>query len=60
LTWSQDRDEAVRTDAEPELVGKIALDAGIALVELRAAGGDGLEAMFFDLTSTTQREGIPA
>jgi len=49
-------DGAVRTDADPALVGKIALTAGIALSELRAADGAGLEEMFLDLTADTQRE----
>jgi ABC-2 type transport system ATP-binding protein len=53
-------DGRLRTDAHPELVGRIALDAGIALLELRAAEGAGLEAMFFELTSDTQREGAVA
>jgi ABC-2 type transport system ATP-binding protein len=60
VTCSPSGDGRLRTDADPELVGKIALDAGIALVELRAAEGAGLEAMFFELTSDTQREGVPA
>ena len=57
---SSSGDGRLRTDADAELVGKIALDAGIALVELRAAEGAGLEAMFFELTSDTQREGAMA
>src|SRR5690606_4607772 len=35
-------DGAVRTDADPAAVGQIALDAGIALTELRPADGAGL------------------
>ena len=31
-------DGALRTDADPTLVGKVALEAGVALTELRAAG----------------------
>lgn len=53
-------DGALRTDAEPALVGKIALDAGVALTELRAADGAGLEEMFLELTADTQREGVAA
>lgn len=39
-----------------EEVGRAALAAGVALVELRPAGGAGLEEMFLELTSSTQRE----
>lgn len=53
-------DGALRTDADPSLVGKIALDAGVALTELRAADGAGLEEMFLELTADTQREGVAA
>lgn len=51
-------DGALRTEAEAALVGKVALEAGVALTELRAAQGAGLEEMFLELTSATQREGI--
>ena len=47
---------ALRADADPEQVGRIALDAGIALAELRAADGAGLEEMFLQLTAENQRE----
>ena len=53
-------DGSVRTDADPALVGVVALDAGIALTELRSAEGAGLEDMFLSLTSGTQREGVAA
>jgi ABC-2 type transport system ATP-binding protein len=53
-------DGTVRTPADPELVGKVALAAGVALVELRTADGAGLEEMFLELTSDTQREGVVA
>jgi ABC-2 type transport system ATP-binding protein len=53
-------DGALRTDADPTLVGTVALQAGVALSELRAAEGAGLEEMFLELTSATQREGVPA
>ncbi|HEX8094160.1 ABC transporter ATP-binding protein [Jatrophihabitans sp.] len=51
---------ALRTDADPALVGTVALKAGIALTELRPADGAGLEEMFLELTATTQREGAAA
>ncbi len=53
-------DGGLRTSAHPELVGKMALTAGVALVELRTADGAGLEEMFLELTADTQREGVPA
>ena len=51
---------ALRVEAEPELVGQLARAADVALVELRAADGAGLEEMFLDLTSDTSREGVAA
>jgi ABC-2 type transport system ATP-binding protein len=53
-------DDALRAEADPELVGKVALAAGIALTELRAAEGAGLEEMFLELTAETSREGAAA
>jgi ABC-2 type transport system ATP-binding protein len=50
----------VHTDAEPALVGRVALHAGVALTELRSADGAGLEEMFLELTAETQREGVAA
>jgi ABC-2 type transport system ATP-binding protein len=51
VTW----DAALRTDAPPSRVGEVALAAGVALTELRAADG-GLEETFLKLTADTQRE----
>ena len=48
---------ALRVDADPELVGRIAHQAGVPLIELRDAEGAGLEEMFLELTADTQREG---
>jgi ABC-2 type transport system ATP-binding protein len=53
-------DGGLRTDAEPELVGKTALTQGVPLTELRTADGAGLEDMFLELTADTQREGVVA
>ena len=53
-------ENALRTDADPELIGKIALQAGVPLLELRSADGAGLEEMFLELTAETQREGAAA
>jgi ABC-2 type transport system ATP-binding protein len=60
LAVSPTGDGALRTDADPALVGTVALKAGIALTELRPAAGAGLEEMFLQLTADTQREGAPA
>ena len=40
--------------------GGSAFEAGVALTELRAADGGGLEEMFLELTADTQREGTAA
>jgi ABC-2 type transport system ATP-binding protein len=53
-------DGAIRTDADPATVGGVALRAGVALSELRAADGAGLEEMFLELTATSSREGVAA
>jgi ABC-2 type transport system ATP-binding protein len=50
----------VRVDADPELVGRLATDARIPLIELRPAETAGLEEMFLELTADTQREGAAA
>jgi ABC-2 type transport system ATP-binding protein len=60
LAVSPTGDGALRTDADPALVGTVALKAGIALTELRPAAGAGLEETFLQLTADTQREGAPA
>lgn len=52
-------DGAIRTDADPALVGRVALAAGVPLVELRSADGAGLEEMFLELTAESQRETAP-
>jgi ABC-2 type transport system ATP-binding protein len=52
--------EGLRTDVEAVDVGKAAAAAGVALAELRPADGAGLEELFLELTSDTQRDGSPA
>ncbi len=47
---------ALRVDADPEHVGHLAHEAGLPLLELRAADGAGLEEIFLELTADTQRE----
>jgi ABC-2 type transport system ATP-binding protein len=51
-------DRALRADADPERVGQVAHEAGVALIELRTADGAGLEELFLELTADTQREGL--
>ena len=46
----------VLAEAELASVGKAAFDAGIPLIELRAADGAGLEEMFLALTAQSQRD----
>jgi ABC-2 type transport system ATP-binding protein len=48
-------DGALRADADTAVVGLVARESGLALTELRTAGG-GLEDMFLQLTADTQRE----
>ncbi|WP_134738477.1 ATP-binding cassette domain-containing protein [Nocardioides sp. 503] len=60
LSGSPYADGALRTDADASTIGKVALAAGVALTELRAADGAGLEEMFLELTADTQREGVAA
>ena len=60
VTATPSGDGALRTDADPALVGQVALAAGHALTELRSADGAGLEEMFLELTADTQREGAAA
>ena len=43
-------------DADTEAVGRVAHEAGVALIELRGADGAGLEEMFLELTADTQRD----
>jgi ABC-2 type transport system ATP-binding protein len=59
ITVTTTPDGGVLADAEPDQVGTIANDAGIALRELRADGDSSLEQLFFSLTATggeTHRE----
>src|SRR4051794_5429549 len=60
VTVSVGSDGALRTEASPELVGQVALRAGVALTELKTADGAGLEEMFLELTADTSREGAAA
>ncbi len=48
-------DGAIKTSADPDTVGRVALRSAVPLTELRTAEG-GLEDMFLRLTADTQRE----
>jgi ABC-2 type transport system ATP-binding protein len=56
VTVSPVGEDGLLADADAEHVGKIALAAGIPLIELRPADGAGLEELFLELTAETQRE----
>ncbi|HET7763412.1 MAG TPA: ATP-binding cassette domain-containing protein [Phycicoccus sp.] len=53
-------DSGLRVALDPAEVGRAALDAGIALLELRAGDGGGLEEMFLTLTADSAREEVAA
>jgi ABC-2 type transport system ATP-binding protein len=59
LVTTRTHDGALHTDAEPTVVGLVALESGLALTELRTADG-GLEEMFLALTADAPREGTAA
>jgi ABC-2 type transport system ATP-binding protein len=46
-------------EASAEQAAKLAADAGLVLVEIRESSQGGLEEMFLELTSTTQRDALP-
>jgi ABC-2 type transport system ATP-binding protein len=50
--------EGLRVDAETVEIGRAALESGVVLTDLRSADG-GLEDLFLELTSDTQREIVP-
>jgi ABC-2 type transport system ATP-binding protein len=58
-TAAAGEDGGLHTDADAGTTGRLALAAGVALTELRPAGG-GLEEMFLTLTAGSQREGAAA
>jgi ABC-2 type transport system ATP-binding protein len=59
IATTPSKDGALSTDVDTTLVGMVALEAGIALTELKTADA-GLEDMFLELTATAQREGAAA
>ncbi|GAA4803277.1 ABC transporter ATP-binding protein [Nocardioides caeni] len=60
LTIHASGSDAVRAEADLATVGRVAFGAGVAVTELRAADGAGLEEIFLELTAQTQREGVAA
>ncbi|MGB3604603.1 ABC transporter ATP-binding protein [Gordonia sp. (in: high G+C Gram-positive bacteria)] len=58
FTLRDAEDGGFHVEAEPEQVGRVALDNQVPLIELRAGDNTGLEAMFLQLTAQTQREPI--
>ena len=54
------RGSGLVVDAEPGVVGRIAADERVVLLELRSGGSEGLEEMFLGLTAATSREGDAA
>ena len=46
-------------DVAPEAAAKIAAEAGVVVVEIRESSQGGLEEMFLELTSDSQRDALP-
>jgi ABC-2 type transport system ATP-binding protein len=53
------KDEGFHIERSAEEVAKVAADAGVVLVEIRESSAGGLEEMFLELTSETQRDALP-
>jgi ABC-2 type transport system ATP-binding protein len=51
LTGTTSTDGGVLVQSDAETIGRAAADAGLVLLELRPAGGGGLEQMFLTLTA---------
>lgn len=51
--------DGLRVQAQPVDIGRIAAERQIVLVDLRTAADGGLEDLFLELTSDTQRESAP-
>jgi ABC-2 type transport system ATP-binding protein len=51
--------DGFHVDVTPEEAAKAAADAGVVLVEIRESSQGGLEEMFLELTSETQRDSLP-
>jgi ABC-2 type transport system ATP-binding protein len=59
LSFTETTDGALLVDAEAQTVGRAALAGQVVLLELRAAGGSGLEEMFLQLTADDRRDVLP-
>ena len=53
------KDDGFHIERTAEAVAKAAADAGVVLVEIRESSAGGLEEMFLELTSETQRDALP-
>jgi ABC-2 type transport system ATP-binding protein len=55
---AREHDGGFLVDAEPEAVGRAALDGGVALTRLGPSESAGLEQLYFDLTSPEKEEAL--
>jgi ABC-2 type transport system ATP-binding protein len=53
------KEDGFHVDATPEEAAKAAADNGVVLIEIRESSQGGLEEMFLELTSETQRDSLP-
>lgn len=60
FTASRNAHGGLDTSAEPKTVGVLALQAGVALTELSANRGHGLESLFFELTTDRNQDEVAA
>ena len=51
--------EGFHVEVAPEEAAKAAADGGVVLIEIRESSHGGLEEMFLELTSETQRDSLP-
>jgi ABC-2 type transport system ATP-binding protein len=51
--------DGFHVEVAPEEAAKAAADAGVVLIEIRESSQGGLEEMFLELTSETQRDSLP-
>ena len=51
--------DGFHVEVTPEEAAKAAADAGVVLIEIRESSQGGLEEMFLELTSETQRDSLP-
>jgi ABC-2 type transport system ATP-binding protein len=58
LSFTRTSSGGLQTDASAEAVGRAVAQTDVVLIELRTADGAGLEEMFLELTSDTQRDTI--